>query len=235
MLAEQGHGGVGDVDGVGQKLAFLPRGRIHELLLDPVQCRIAQQPEHGIQCGVRAAEAPLVRVPAMDDDGAHPGQVRRLHPGDFQVPEAQVHAGAELLRALGLGIGKGHVGVLAGRLSPVHPAVRVQGVAGPDHHGPPGHAGAEVQFRARRDDPAEVRHQRSVGRRHEGLRGNKSPGQESAPGVQRRKFRDRVGAVAQGRRPVLAGVEGCRGLAVEVLDGIAFVVPVARLTVRGPR
>ena len=51
--------------------------------------------------------------------------------------------------------------------------------------------------------------------------------------MQRRKFRDRVGAVAQGRRPVLAGVEGCRGLAVEVLDGIAFVVPVARLAVGG--
>ncbi|MCY1234883.1 hypothetical protein D9M72_474790 [compost metagenome] len=132
----------------------------------------------------------------MDDDGAHPGQVRRLHAGDFQVAEAQVHAAAERLGAFRLRIREGHVRVLAGRFAPVHPAAGVQGVPGPDHHGPPGHAGAEVHFRARRDDPAEVRHQRSVGGGQERLRGNKSLGQEGAPGVQCGECRDRMGAVA---------------------------------------
>ncbi len=49
--------------------------------------------------------------------------------------------------------------------------------------------------------------------------------------MQARELGDGVGAVAQGRRHVLAVIQRRRGLPVEVFHGVALVIPVARLPV----
>ena len=60
----------------------------------------------------------------MYDDAAHRGDFVRRDPGYFEVPEPQVDGGFIALRAGGLGVGEGHVRVLAGGLAAVNPAVR---------------------------------------------------------------------------------------------------------------
>ena len=85
-----------------------------------------------------------------------------LHTRHFKVAEAQVHGCLVALRTVYLGVGEGHVRVLAGCLSSINAAVGPEVVARPEHHGPPMLATEKFHHRAPGNHCAEVRYRSSV-------------------------------------------------------------------------